>query len=100
MPNLTGTTVVADRYGMPVVLREGDPLPAWAVGKVGAHLLDEESASAVPAVPGPPPKAGAGSSRDAWAAYAADVCHLSVADDDSRDAIIEAVATAQGASGV
>lgn len=41
MPKLTGTTVVADRYGTPHLLREGDPLPEWAVGKVGPHLLDD-----------------------------------------------------------
>jgi uncharacterized protein YycO len=39
---------------------------------------------------GPPPKAGKGSSRDVWAAYAADR-GVDVDDDMSRDDIIEAV---------
>lgn len=96
MAVLTGTTVVANRHGMPVLLREGDPLPEWAIGKVGAHLLRED-APATPTDPdAAPPKAGAGSGKAAWAAYA-DRLGVEFDPDDGRDDIIAAVEAAQQA---
>jgi hypothetical protein len=41
--------------------------------------------------PGPPPRAGRGSGREAWADYAHNVVGIEVPDDWNRDAIIAAV---------
>lgn len=61
----------------------GTPLPEWAVGLVGDHVLDGppsapsavESHDPPPAAPavtasGPPPRSGKGSSDAAWTTYA------------------------------
>ena len=43
MPKLTGSTTVMRPDTLEVVtLAEGDDLPEWADGLVGAHLLEEE----------------------------------------------------------
>lgn len=43
MPKLTGNTAVMRPDTLEVVtLAEGDDLPEWADGLVGAHLLEEE----------------------------------------------------------
>jgi hypothetical protein len=88
MATLTGTTVVVNDDGMPVLLRKGEPLPEWAVGKVGAHLLDGDNVEGVGAgtppvaggatLPAPPPKVGTGSATAAWVAYAQDVLGMTV----------------------
>lgn len=73
-----------------------DKVPAWAVDQLGDHVWegpgdDEPEVASSPA----PPRAGAGSSREAWAIYAAD--HgVTVEDDASRDRIIEAFDAASG----
>lgn len=64
----------------------------------GAELEASETGDAAEVTPGqadvavePPPKAGAGSSRSKWVDYAA-VHNVAVADDDTRDDIIDALA--------
>lgn len=43
MPKLTGSTTLMRPDTLEVVtLAEGDDLPEWADGLVGAHLLEEE----------------------------------------------------------
>lgn len=39
-PRLTGRTVLRAPGGRLVHLAAGDPLPEWADGQVGSHLLD------------------------------------------------------------
>jgi hypothetical protein len=88
MPKLIGNTIVRRSVEeSPVVLRAGDELPSWASGLVGDHLLDRGAESAAD---GPPPKGGAGSGKDAWAAYAA-ARGVAVAEDATRDEIVAAL---------
>jgi hypothetical protein len=85
---------VADERGTFAAFGPDDEVPEWAARKMGAHcfeggvhpLADEkESPSDTP-----PPKAGAGSSKEAWASYAAGK-GVEVEDGASRDQILEAL---------
>lgn len=90
---LTDTTLVRDpATGAPRLLSVGSPLPDWAEGLVGDHLLADGAESASP--PPPPPRSGKGSGRDAWV-YFAEANGVSVGEDDSREEII-ATLEAQG----
>lgn len=108
---------VVDEQGQTHWLLPGDIVPGWATGLVGAHALagaghsdthtptvqpsgepsaDTPSAPHVPAAPAPahsgdspPPQAGAGSSRDHWASYAA-ANGVTVGAEWKRDRIIDA----------
>lgn len=106
MPKLALTVHVHDpETGRTVVLNRGTEVEGrlltlitnpgvWedpdAVAEFEAsHLEDDESTDAVVE----PPRAGKGSSRDAWALFAAN--HgVQVGDDDTRDDIIAALADA------
>lgn len=84
-------TVVRSESGTPVLLEAGAEVPGWAVDQIGPHLLDGPvQAAASPAGNADaPPRAGAGSGREAWAEFAA--AHgVTVGDDLSRNEIIEA----------
>jgi hypothetical protein len=61
---------------------------AWAVPPD-----DETEASAAPQVDGEPPRSGAGSSKEAWAAFA-EAHGVAVSDEDKRDDIIAALVDA------
>lgn len=95
MTTLNATTIVVDpatRAG--VVLAAGGPVPSWATDQVGDHLLQVSSEVSDEVSPeGPPPKAGKGSSREAWAEYA-DANDVGYGPDDGRDDIIAAVEAA------
>lgn len=43
MPKVTDNTWVVGENGAPVLLAEGDDVPAWATAQVGAHLLDGDA---------------------------------------------------------
>lgn len=92
--------------GHPGVFGPGDDVPEWAAAQMGVHCFEDEehpfpdsdypgkAAVSYEREPGAiPPKSGAGSSRDAWAAYANDV-DVDVPADAQRDQIIEAIAAA------
>lgn len=94
--------------GVVVALAPGAPVPGWAVplitnpkAWVGGVVPEVQAEPVVPAVPvatsAPavdevkvPPRRGAGSGRDAWAAYAADKGVEVTADLKNRDDIIAA----------
>lgn len=103
---------VIDEQGHTHWLLPGDTVPEWAVGLVGEHALagggrpggdspavrtsgerpaPTTTPAPAPALDGdtPPPQAGAGSSRDHWAAYAS-ANGVTVGDDWKRDRIIDA----------
>lgn len=73
-----------------------DDVPEDVARQIGAHAW-EDGEHPYPAsgseAGGPPPKAGAGSSVDAWAAYAADQ-GVEVPEDAKRDEIIAALEAA------
>jgi hypothetical protein len=92
MPTLNANTIVRARDGTFALLAEGGPLPDWAAGQVGEHLLEggtaasagdkaeleqlrKDLAEAKLAASGAgapePPRAGSKASREAWATYAA-----------------------------
>lgn len=77
---LTGNTVVRHPdTGRPVVLVDGQTVPEWASALITnpALLVPDEAAATQdnpePSPDAPPPRAGRGSGRDAWAAYAAQI---------------------------
>lgn len=97
---LTANVLLRDPHtGTMTCLLAGSELPDWAEGQVGSHVLtndvaDKPSAPAAAerksdAQDAPPPRAGAGSSRAAWAKYA--TSHgVHVDADDNRDDIMDA----------
>lgn len=108
MPRLRTTVHVVDNEGRTRAFGPGEELPDWAAeqitnpdvweGELPAHLdeegnVQERVATRVEpqAEMAEPPRAGKGSGRDAWAAYAS---HrgVDVADDASRDDIVNALA--------
>lgn len=100
---LTANVLLRDpSTGTMTCLLEGAALPAWADGMVGAHVLAEADEPSIPAADAqpessaqdtPPPRAGAGSSRAAWAKHA--TSHgIQVDEGDTRDDIIEACSNA------
>lgn len=83
----------------PVAFGPDDEVPEWAARQMGAHCFDDgvhpyidESDPERPEGT-PPPKAGPGSSKDAWSLYAIEQ-NVDVPGDASRDAIIAALAEA------
>jgi hypothetical protein len=96
----TGRTVVLNRgtevegrlltlITNPGVWEDPDAVAEAAAVFEESHLDDDESTDAVVE----PPRAGKGSSRDAWALFAANH-RVQVEDDDTRDDIIAALADA------
>jgi hypothetical protein len=67
--------------------RSRDEVPDGSAFPAGTNGSSPTEAVVVPE----PPRTGAGSTTEAWRAYAADVLNLEVADDDGRDAIIARV---------
>lgn len=106
-PRLTANVVVRNPDGIATCLEAGTELPAWAVGRVGKHVLDsgqqEPAAGAKPAEPSlnppppqpsgpvgtPPPKSGKGSTDAAWTKYASDN-GVAVTEEMSRNEVIAA----------
>ena len=74
-----------------------DDVPEWAARKMGAHCFEDgehpypagkEDDGDPPPDPGQePPRAGKGSSREAWAVFASEH-DVKVEDDENRDAIV------------
>ncbi|WP_068922195.1 hypothetical protein [Planobispora rosea] len=111
MPRLRTTVHVVDTEGRPRAFGPGEDLPDWAAtqitnpdvweGELPPHLGADGTAQERVATRtedaaqmAEPPRAGKGSGRDAWAAYASH--HgVQVNDDDSRDDIITTL-TARG----
>lgn len=76
-----------DANGVVHAFAPGDGVPAWARSRItNPDAWDDDG----PSKPEPPPRHGAGSGRDAWAAHAEHL-GVEVSDDDSRDDIIAAV---------
>lgn len=84
------STVYVMHNGDIVGFGPGDDLPEDVARQIGAHAFEDGiHPYGDPVSDGPPPKAGAGSSTDAWAKYAADN-GVDVEEGASRDAIISA----------
>lgn len=91
MKKLVSHVHVYDKDQNPVVFGPDDDVPAWAAKQMGPHCFaDEGGEPSDREVGSVPPKAGAGSSKDAWAAYASEQ-GVDVEADASRDQIIQAV---------
>lgn len=91
MGGLIGTVHVVGDDGTRRVFGPGDDVPEWAARKMGAHCF-ENGEHPYPDAPagGIPPKAGPGSSKTAWLAYAAG--HgVDVDGESTRDDIIAAL---------
>jgi len=88
-----GTVYVTDGEGNRHAFRAGDEVPDWAAERM-VDVIDDRPAAAPPSDGGEPKRAGKGSGRDAWHAYAESI-GLDVPDDASRDDIIAAVDAAQ-----
>lgn len=71
-----------------VAIGPDEEIPGWARSLVHERHLDGAASS-----DGPPPRAGAGSGKDAWKDYAA-ANGVDVSDDATRDEIIAAVESA------
>jgi hypothetical protein len=90
--------IMNERGSEPVAFGPGDDVPEWAARKMGAHVFpdgkhpypDEATAESEREPGAIPPKGGAGSGRDAWAAYANDV-EVDIAAGATRDEIIAAI---------
>lgn len=72
------------------VFLAGEEVPGWAADRIDPSFFEGDADAAVEA----PPRAGKGSGRDEWAAYAASL-GVDVDDDAGRDDIIAAVEAAQ-----
>lgn len=104
MAGLVGYVHVEGPNGM-TAFGPGDEVPEWAARKMGAHCFEDgehpypEDPEPVqpPADPptpvGAPPKAGPGSTKDAWTAYAA-ALEVDITACGTRDEIVAAVAEA------
>lgn len=102
MPRLRTTVHVTDLDGRTRAFESGQDLPDWAAaqitnpdvweGELPRHLQCEQDPSRPPedASPAEPPRAGKGSGRDVWAAYAASR-GVEVPGDASRDDIVSAL---------
>lgn len=90
MARLATHVHVQDDQGQNHVFGPGDDVPDWAAKAITNPNAWEEAPVGIPAARtagGEPPRAGKGSGRDAWAAYAAE--HgVDVPEDASRDDII------------
>lgn len=76
--------------GQPEVFEEGSVAPSWAADQVDDHVFAATARAADGEVP---PKGGAGSGKDAWAAYAASR-GVEVDEDATRDDIVAALESA------
>lgn len=115
MENLIAHVHVRDPEGGPRVLAPGDKVPDWALeqitnpkawegGRVPAARPAPEAkpnsqqpdgtTPPAPAAVKPPPRGGAGSGRDPWAAYARAAGHDSIAELATRDEILAALQAA------
>jgi len=73
------------------VFGPGDEIPDWAAKQMGDHcFVDGDSGQSEREAGSIPPKAGAGSSKDAWRAYATEQ-GVDVEADATRDQIIQTV---------
>lgn len=87
---LAVSVVLRDPDGDPRTLLEGEEVPDWAEGLVGAHCLAGE----VDSDPvGPPAKAGPHATVDAWATYA-EANGVDAPEDASRADLIAACTVA------
>lgn len=103
MPRLRTTVHVTDLEGRTRAFEPGQDLPDWAAdqitnpdvweGELPRHLQPEQDPSRPPGdiTPAEPPRAGKGSGRDAWAAFAA-LHGVEVPEDASREDIVGALA--------
>lgn len=105
---IANTIVTHPQTGTPVLLAGGGDLPDWAEGLVGDHLLDKPSKSTGASTETSssqnasvdqggtqslPPRSGPGSAAPQWRAYARGQ-GVEVADDASRDDVIDALEAA------
>ncbi|MBW3663568.1 MAG: hypothetical protein KY469_10755 [Actinobacteria bacterium] len=73
---------------------------AWEEGDTSAQDATDDAGGEAPALPDDaPPRAGKGSGTEEWRAYATEKFGLELAEDASRDDIIEAVSAAHTANG-
>jgi hypothetical protein len=98
MARLATHVHVQDDQGQNHVFGPGDDVPDWAAKAItNPNAWADKPAKQEPnggqAPAGEPPRGGAGSGRDAWAAYAAEK-GVTVPDDASRDDIIAALVEA------
>lgn len=81
---------VLDGKGNAAWFHPGDDVPAWAAKQMGSHCFaNGEDDDVEDTGDGPPPRAGVGSGRDAWADYA-QANGVEVEVDWKRDHIIAA----------
>lgn len=100
MGTLISHVHVFDDRGESHAFGPDDELPEWAARLMGAHCFVDgvhpfpdaaESEPEPDRAPGQePPRAGRGSSRDAWVAYAVEK-GVAIEPDDARDAIVAKV---------
>lgn len=99
---------VTNEDGATQVFRAGSTPAAWARKKITNPAAwaddtpaqaDDDSGGDEPELPDDaPPRAGKGSGVDAWRTYATERFELDIAEDASRDDIVEAVAAAHAES--
>lgn len=91
---LAYSVVVNDADGNPVTITPNEDVPDWAVDQIHDHCYADDGAAATgEGDGGPPPKAGRGSGKDAWSAYA-DSVEVTVDGEATRDDIIAAIEAA------
>ncbi len=101
---LAAYVYVADDGGRVHGFGPGDEVPGWAAARITnpaawvyeprhAEVTRAADPQPVPVADEPPPQAGKGSSRDAWADYAT-ACGVTVDAEQGRDEIIAACAAA------
>ena len=84
--------VLPPEGGDPVAIGPDEEIPEWALSSVHErHLTDDDQADSGGS--GVPPRNGAGSGADAWAAYAASL-GVDPPADAKRDEIVAAIADA------
>ncbi|GIF08663.1 hypothetical protein [Actinoplanes siamensis] len=99
MAKLTANTlVVHPDTGSPVLLAEGGPLPDWAAGLVGDHLLDEPSSAGLGEAVGRGPGTARKSASDTTEvdALRARIAELEAAQQGNSSSPTELDATQQG----
>lgn len=97
MRRLAFTVALTDNDGQDHTFGPTDDLPDWAAAQItnpGAWEGGEVPVSGAPErTPGVPPRGGAGSGKEAWAAYAASK-DVQVPPDATRDDIVVALEAA------
>lgn len=87
---LSVNVVVLGPSGEPRAFLEGDTVPDWAADQIGPHCFEDSDDTEGGSAEGtPPPKAGRGSSLEAWSAYA-EAQGVNIDDDAKREDIIAA----------